>query len=247
MGQLTNNYDYSIHYKIWHDESDEHAELMINNLKHELSRFLPSSVTGSILDIGCGMGFALMTLKKMGYTDLYGIDIDDEQIAACIRRGLAVEKVTDTIKYLSEHELSYNIIIMLDVLEHIPVDKQILMLRAIHRALFLGGRLIVKVPNANAQLAARWRYIDYTHQSSFTEHSLSFVLSNAGFKNIIIPADGNTLNRPSRRIWKANVRAQWRRYLIHWIWRQAFVEELGEIVTSSIPFTLNMYAQADKI
>ena len=55
------------------------------------------------------------------------------------------------------------------------------------RALKPGGILIIKTDNGgNPFLACHSRYMDFTHEIIFTEHSLEQVLIAAGFKDIKI-------------------------------------------------------------
>lgn len=226
------NLDYSIHYRVWHDDSEAHAHEMARRHALQLQPLLPPDRGAKCLDIGCGMGFAMLALRDLGFQNVAGIDIDRAQVGAAARRGLAVDRVADTSAYLLARPRTYDVILLLDVLEHVAVMEQIHLLQAIHSALRAGGRIIVQVPNANSPLASRWRYIDYTHTSSFTEHSLAFVLANAGFINIDIPAAPDPpFPRLPRRFWRA---AGWRSFADHlrrWatrsLWRHIVVAELG--------------------
>ena len=140
-------------------------------------------------------------------------------------------------------------ITLLDVLEHVLIARQVDMMRAIHYALAPGGRVVVQVPNANSPLAVRWRYIDFTHFSSFTEHSLRFVLRNARFDDITIQGY-EPVRRPSLRIWRSNVRrswgASWWRWAWFLAWRKLIEVELWHENVDRIPLTLNMTAVACK-
>jgi 2-polyprenyl-3-methyl-5-hydroxy-6-metoxy-1,4-benzoquinol methylase len=237
-------FDYSFHYRTWHDDSDGHASKMIGFHCDQLKPFLPERGPHAVLDIGCGMGFALLALGELGFADVRGIDLDREQIESCLRRNLRVERVEDTRRYLKEHPQSFDVVLMLDVLEHIPVGEQISTIRAVYGALRPGGRVILQVPNASCMLASRQRYIDYTHHCSFTEHSLRFVLKNAGFENIQIPGQG-ALRRPPLRLWRGSVRAGFVRWLVRYWWRLALTTELGDFERiEDISLELNLIAAA---
>jgi len=237
--------DYGIHYSHWHDQSDEHAAQMRRQFLAELGVYLPENRDTSALDIGCGMGFAMMALADAGYRSVQGIDIDRSQIDACQKRQLNVELVSDVETFLSGRPECFGLVTMLDVLEHIPVHSQIDVLRAVFAALKPQGRLIVQVPNANALLAARWRYIDFTHTTSFTEHSIRFAILNSGFASVQVPALGQPGARPSLRLWARRNRDYAKQWLVRWAWKKVLEVELGEDV-SLIPLTLNLLAIADK-
>jgi hypothetical protein len=105
--------------------------------------------------------------------------------------------------------------------------------------------LLLTVPNANAILSARWRYIDYTHFSSFTEYSLLFVLLNAGFSKPWI--DNNKgIGRFPRRIWRRSSWVAMRKWIVRWCWLQVFKAEQGGEPIDNICFDLNLTAVAKK-
>jgi SAM-dependent methyltransferase len=174
---------YAEHYRKWHDDSDAHLDSMRRFYAYLLGDHMPPDRSAEILDVGCGMGFALDALRAMGYTKLRGIDLDEGQLAACRAKNLSAELVVDSVAYLHSEAGRYDTVLLLDVLEHVPVAHQPEFCEAIWASLKRGGTLVLTVPNANSALAARWRYIDFTHHSSFTEHSLEYVLGGAGFSD----------------------------------------------------------------
>ncbi len=242
------NIDYTRYYLKWHDDSDEHAKFMSTVAIRDIEPYLPLDRNARILEIGCGMGFGLLRLRDLGFKNAVGVDIDKSQVDACVKRNLNVELTTDLTKHLEQYPHQFDAILMIDVLEHIPVPAQIDVLRSIQNTLRPGGRLITQVPNANSIISARWRNIDLTHTSTFTEYSLKFALLSANFKTVNIPATGNKLARPTLRIhryFKAHTRMAFRRWLVRWIWRQILIAELGTFEIDSIPLNPNLFAIAD--
>jgi SAM-dependent methyltransferase len=241
-----NVFDYSLHYKTWHDDSPEHVAGMMQFHRDQLEPFLPPPGSSPVLDIGCGMGFALLTLRQLGFSSLYGIDSDAEQVKICERFGLPVEQVADTISYLRSHPEKFKIVLLLDVLEHVPVVDQIRFMRAVYRAMEPGGRVILQVPNAASIMASWQRYIDFTHHTSFTPISLRFVLKNAGFDDINIPGQG-PLRRPPLGLWRRSARSALRVWLIRYLWRHVLMVEIGRWARiDDIPSELDMRAVAFK-
>ena len=239
---MTAQYDYTIQYRLWHDESKAAATAAY--LRALLEPHLPVPQGKSLLDIGCGMGFALRAMREYGFQDVRGIDVSPEQIEACRRIGEPGELVTDTCAYLSTVQSEFDVVLLLDVLEHVPRDSQIHLARSIFAALKPGGCAIVQVPNATSPLAMRWLYDDFTHYSSFTQHSLQFVLRNAGFSRIEIPTQG-PLKRPPLRFWR---RAFWpalRHWAVRLAWRQVLIAELGSDV-NNLCVELNLFCVAYK-
>jgi SAM-dependent methyltransferase len=245
QGALSPDYDYQIYYKLWHSESPEHARLMGQAFAAQLGPVLKSREQGPVLDVGCGMGFALLGLRQLGFTDLHGIDCDPGQARSARNLGLDVECVADSIEYLEQKPSQYGTILLLDVLEHVPVAKQILFLRAIRHSLRDNGRLVIQVPNANSLFASAWRYNDYTHTSSFTNVSLQFCLQNAGFKNVSFVQE-ESLSRPSFRLWEPRARASWGRWVLEQLWRSACRYQFGTDRHTSVTFGINLLGYADK-
>jgi SAM-dependent methyltransferase len=235
--------DYSIHYSRFHDGSPENYDRMAKNLGYTIDPLLPLDKSARILDIGCGFGFALYHLKQLGYSNAMGLDASAQQAARARAAGLHVEHVLDTADWLNAHPKEFSVVILLDVLEHLPKERQLPLLAGIHHALQKDGLLIVQVPNANSILASRWLHIDWTHTSSFTEYSLHFVLANAAFDQITISSEKG-LARPSLRIWHRDCRRALRKFLVRWLWKQVFISEGQD--PEEISFELNLLATARK-
>jgi 2-polyprenyl-3-methyl-5-hydroxy-6-metoxy-1,4-benzoquinol methylase len=235
--------DYSIYYRRFHDESEEHAERMAVNYWRLISDAIPPDKSARILDIGCGFGFALRALRNAGYSNIVGIDTSPQQVERALKAGFEVEVVTDSAKWLRECGEDFDAVILFDVLEHVRTEEQIALLSAVRSALKQNGVLILQVPNANSILSMRWRYNDFTHYSSFTEHSLHFVLANAGFSNISIDVDKG-IGRIPRRVWSRSRRSDLRKWIVRWAWLQVFKAELPWENLELISFELNLRALA---
>ena len=151
----------------------------------------------------------------------------------------------DSTDFFKNHPQTYDAILLLDLLEHIPVESQINFMHHVFAVLKPGGRAILTVPNASAILASRHRYIDYTHYCSFTEYSLSFVLQNAGFQKVSIPGQG-PLQRPSLRIWHQEVRNAWFSFLVKAFWRRLIEMQYAPPSIDDICLELNLTAVAYK-
>ena len=250
---LMQTLDYSHQYRIWHNETEEHAQLQVERLEQLYSTLLPAASDQPVVDIGCGMGFAMRWLSKAGFTDVEGIDIDESQVHCCQQNGLRVQLSRDSIAYLRQRPQHYQLILMLDVLEHVQKDQQVPLLRAAFDSLVPHGQIIISVPNANSPIAVRWLYADYTHHNSFTETSLRFVLLNSRFSAIRITSSDPVCGlrqvcSPARLItllWNRSRRRRFKQAFVRWMWKQVLSAELpGDI--SRIPLGRNLHAVAFK-
>jgi len=182
--------DYTLHYKTWHTTTEAHKAYMSHFYKSAFygdldllkKRMEKSESELRILDFGCGMGFFLNFLKNAGYQNLAGFELDSGQAEAGRQLGLKVDQNDSPSAWLKCCTDKFDAIFAIDVLEHVPPEELQSTLVAMRRLLTKGGVLIATVPNANASSAGRWRYIDWTHKVSFTEHSLAHVLRLSGFE-----------------------------------------------------------------
>src|SRR6185312_8922679 len=109
------NLDYSIHYARYHPDSTEHVEQMIDFFTGLLCPMLPTDRQSRIIDIGCGYGFALLALKRLGFHEVNGIDIDPQQAQRARNYGLNVDFVADAAQWLEKQTAQFSVAILCDV------------------------------------------------------------------------------------------------------------------------------------
>jgi SAM-dependent methyltransferase len=142
-----------------------------------IARFRPKAGPMRILEVGCGTGSNIAMLQQFGKVD--AIEPDDHARAfAAQRTGLAIKG-----GYLPDVPLedgAYDLIVLLDVLEHIPDD--IGALAALRTKLAPGGRLLLAVP----AIPALWSGHDvaHHHQRRYTAKSLDAAVRAAGFRRL---------------------------------------------------------------
>ena len=160
------------------------------------SSILPSNTSAKILDVGCGNGMFLYYLKKKGYINSFGIDLNIESIQ--FTKQYITEKVecVNIERFLKDKKEVYDVIVMNEVLEHIPVYELINVVSNIRIALKLGGLFICYVPNMENPITGIFtRYHDLTHTIGFTSNSLTMSMRLAGFNCVkIIPIGHNKEN-----------------------------------------------------
>jgi len=107
----------------------------------------------ALLDLGCGAGM-LALLKRKGVT-LTGVDLSEECVAAARRNGYD-ETVRAELHTLPFAEASFDYVVSLDVIGHIPVQGKDAILREIKRVLRPGGVTLHGIECTDR--AARSRY-----------------------------------------------------------------------------------------
>jgi 2-polyprenyl-3-methyl-5-hydroxy-6-metoxy-1,4-benzoquinol methylase len=147
-------------------------------------QYFPLNLGAKVLDIGVGRGEMLACMKEWGYLEYQGVDISADTIRFCQSMGLQCQQVDDTGAWLLEHAGEFDLITLLDVLEHFKKEQIIDFLKVLRGALKSQGVLIIQVPNMQAPDSQLHRYNDITHECGFIEHSLLQVLLAAGFKEI---------------------------------------------------------------
>jgi SAM-dependent methyltransferase len=254
------NIDYRYHYAKYHHQSEGHRQWMVSFSRRILAPYLPERRGLPALDIGCGMGFAMLYLEEEGFAPVEGIDVDLGQIQSCLAKGLNVHQVDDAVGFVEQRIAHYGIILAMDLLEHLDNDEQLALTRAVSQALLPGGRFVCSVPNANSAVAARHRYIDFTHRCSFTEDSLDFLLYNSGFSCIEI--FGYEFYQPPHQKGLGPQHFARRRHFLSYLFREylrwglrglvrgwrrlEMIAEFGSDTGGSIPLSLNLLGVATR-
>lgn len=162
----------------------EQAVFKFDDFEYNYRKFFPSNAAAKLLDIGIGRGEMLSCMKEWGYADYLGVDISPSTVSFCTSIGLNCHLVEDTVQWLTDgRESTYDVITLLDVLEHIRKEDVIPFLRGLYKALAPGGKIIIQLPNMQAPDAQLHRYNDFTHEVGFIENSLRQVLISAGMAN----------------------------------------------------------------
>lgn len=129
-----------------------------------------------ILEVGCGTGSNIGLLKTFGEVDAIEPDDAARQLAAS-RSGIAVKGglLPDGVDL---QDGAYDLIVLLDVLEHIPDDQGALV--ALKTKLKAGGKLFMTVP------AFPWLWsahdLAHHHQRRYTASTLHAVLQASGYR-----------------------------------------------------------------
>lgn len=137
-----------------------------------------------LLDLGCGRGEWLTILRDKGLA-AKGIDSNRACVDDCKQLDLDVE-LADLIDYLNSlPNASLGAVTMFQVLEHLPFNVLLNVMRSILRVLTPGGIFIAEVPNSETlQVGASTFWIDPTHERPLFPGLLRFLASEIGFRKV---------------------------------------------------------------
>ncbi|MBD3379942.1 MAG: methyltransferase domain-containing protein [Candidatus Omnitrophica bacterium] len=156
-----------------------------------LDHFKKVDTASKVLDVGCGDGLYLELLRDLGFSNAEGIDPGASMVSTSKGKNLNVRQ-----GYLSDISGAeeYDVVYMMDVLEHIPDVPGAL--AAVNRILRPGGEFVLNIPICDS-LRSRWRRFfgketrsgqvlsyDETHLHAFTKVKLEELLKQAGFEVI---------------------------------------------------------------
>lgn len=126
-----------------------------------------------ILDVGCGTGENIDFFSEKG--QVYGIDNSKDAIAYCRSRGIKKIKLASAYQTGYPNN-SFDVIFLLDVLEHVDEKK---ILEELSRILMVNGKIFITVP-AYMFLWSNWDKIHH-HKRRYTINNLKKVLKTNRF------------------------------------------------------------------
>jgi cyclopropane fatty-acyl-phospholipid synthase-like methyltransferase len=169
--------------------------------RHYLRKWLPKQKDASIVDLACGRGYLIWFLDSLGYSNVSGVDISEEQIAAAKKVTTKVLQ-SDLLEFLKGQENAFDFITAIDIAEHLTKEELLLFLELTHKALKSKGRIVIQTINAESPWGMSIRYGDFTHENAFTPDVLSKILTMIGFKNIEVREAGPVVYGPKSLIRK---------------------------------------------
>lgn len=132
-----------------------------------------------ILDIGCGTGKNIEALSRLG--TVWGIDNSKVAVDYCVNKRKLRKIYLADAQITNFHNGKFDIVTMLDVLEHLD-DK--ITIKEIRRILKPKGLLVLTVP-ASQRLWSQWD-VALHHKRRYSKKSLFDILTLQGFKVIKI-------------------------------------------------------------
>lgn len=173
---------------------------IVYNSRHRLIMEMIGRLPGpkkKILDLGCGDGKNAYEIKQSMGSEvrMYGIDFSKQAIgfASLIAPEIAfsVQDGTDT----GFAEAFFDLVVTIEVIEHIPVEEVKVFLAEINRLLPISGGLLITTPTTN-------RPTEPKHFQHFTEEKLRALLEAAGFSVMEVRGLGRYLPSGLQKLYK---------------------------------------------
>jgi len=138
----------------------------------------------NVLDIGCGRGEFLELLKENGI-GAQGIDINQDMIDHCKKKGLEVKKA-DALTYLNSlKDNSLGGVFMGQVIEHLHSKELIALVRLCYDKLNKDAYFVAETVNTlNLVVAASSFHMDLSHTKPVHPETIRFLLNSTGFEEI---------------------------------------------------------------
>lgn len=197
---LTSYYDTG-----WNQDEAAKADQSIAALKEvgydgghpiaELAAQVPFNPAMRVLDVGCGNGSALDTMRRKGYRNLVGLESSPHRVRIA-REGFGLDARRETVTEHLEQKPQYDIILSHHVLEHVRDPAK--MVRQFARMQPKGGYLVLATPNFLGE-PTMGVLMFLLHLHSFTKQSMYWMLKRCGYEPIIDCSDKNSLAIVARK------------------------------------------------
>ena len=172
---------------------------------------LEGDLRRSVLDVGCADGKLVSFMKDKGFAEVVGIDLN-RQLIERARENVDAEFIHGDAREILESGRHFDLIFLLNVLEHIERDRLVGFMSLVHQALKAGGFAIIRTPNMSNIMAAGHLADDLTHYTGLTEQSLQQLARTAGFGKIVMMDQFRMQN------FKGKIKAVLNWGLHKWLW-----------------------------
>ncbi len=86
-------------------------------IRHAIAELVPRG--SRVLDLGCGDGAMLAYLQAVRGCSGYGVEIDDANVLACVKRGVTVIQLNLDQGLALFDDASFDVVLQIDTLQHL--------------------------------------------------------------------------------------------------------------------------------
>ncbi len=135
-----------------------------------------------ILDIGCSFGWFEKWAIENGCKSIIGIEPDGKDLENAQKQVPGAKYIKGSVLALPLHDKSVDIVVMWEVLEHLPKNAEEKTFLEVCRVLTDGGKLCLSIPNCtfwSCILDPAWWLIGHRH---YSEERLRKIAVETGFE-----------------------------------------------------------------
>jgi len=181
------------------DYTSRRASFVANEIMNEFSKRNVEDTNLLLIDLGCGNGiiekYIFSCCKESSALHnlrIVCIDLNVESLTNEWLGGDKCERIVAFLPFIPLRNRIANFIVMSEIIEHLPKDLSILLLKRVYEMLSNGGVLIITTPNISnyfsrvrALLMGNFDLFDPQHFQYLNFNKLRVMLEEVGFKVII--------------------------------------------------------------
>jgi SAM-dependent methyltransferase len=156
----------------------------------------PLAAGAKVLELGFGNGAFLRFGRDNGW-QMSGTELDERLVAAARSIDFDAHRCADLEQFDSN---SFELIAAFDVLEHLPPDQLIGVVRSVARVLKPGGVFLCRVPNGDSPFGLSLQHGDLTHISNIGSGKLRHLSAQAGLDVVLVAGEAEPFTGVSARL-----------------------------------------------
>ena len=157
----------------------------------KLEQYIPEK--GHLLEIGCAMGTFLYEVQKLGW-QVTGVE-PEKWTCEIARNQYGLDVINSTFQEANLEDSSFDAVLMLHVIEHLPNPVEGLSLIA--KMIRPGGFLVLETPRYDTLwfklLKGRERSVIPGHKYYFTRKTIQPLACKSGFEVVLLESVGRTV------------------------------------------------------
>jgi SAM-dependent methyltransferase len=134
----------------------------------------------NVLDLGCGRGILIEMLAQKGISAI-GCDSEPEMVNICKAKGILCIQ-DNVIHFLETTNQTFDGICCGHIIEHMPPDVFLNLIKLAYSRLKKGGKLLIVTPNPeDVRVITYYFWLDLTHIRPYPKLVIEEVLRHHGF------------------------------------------------------------------
>jgi trans-aconitate methyltransferase len=152
--------------KNFYDTFSKHLNIAGYNLRHyQIAKWIDKlcelDSSSNAMEIGCGPGHSTINLtSRIKEGQIVAVDISVENIEIAKKLHQKVENIDFVVSDMSDFksDLKFDLILLPDVLEHIPIDQHNNLFNTLRRYLKDSGKVVIHIPDPE--------YLEFKHKTA---------------------------------------------------------------------------------